>query len=453
MKWIISVIFVFSLGLFNTAIAAIDVVVYQNQTQTISISGLQEPIQVSCNNNAVVNAWIQDMSLFIAGIASGTATVTVTGNGNKKITVNVTVKSATYRISYTVYPSSVGMITSNPEKSTYEFNERVTFTAVPVSECYEFYGWSGDCQSSDGNSCTLVMDSNKNVIANFIIQYFTLSIQSENGDVRLSPESTTYKCGREVILEAIADQGFEFSYWQGGISDSQNPVAVNMQSDMTIQAVFTPISYKVVVRSEPEDGGIVELSPEKSTYSLNEEVILTASALTGYHFDHWSGDISSEESSATLTVTKDLGITAVFMSDETSNPLPDIKVNGSDTYIAIEPDEFLTVSISLDSGAAEDVESDWWLAVLTPLDWYYLDAETEIISWKKGFAVSYQGPLVSFSSIDVLNIVRPTEGFYTFYFGVDLNQNGHVDDPLYYDFVEVNVFSSDTDQDIPFPVN
>jgi len=30
-------------------------------------------------------------------------------------------------------------------------------------------------------------------------------------------------------------------------------------------------------------------------------------------------------------------------------------------------------------------------------------------------------------------------GGYTFYFGVDVNRNGNLDGPLYYDSVEVNI--------------
>lgn len=50
--------------------------------------------------------------------------------------------------------------------SNYSANDLVTLTATPENG-YTFYGWTGDCQSINGNVCTVLMDEDKEVYINF----------------------------------------------------------------------------------------------------------------------------------------------------------------------------------------------------------------------------------------------------------------------------------------------
>lgn len=69
--------------------------------------------------------------------------------------------------------------------------------------------------------------------------------------------------------------------------------------------------------------------------------------------------------------------------------------------------------------------------------WYYYDAYPG--SWEAGLFVTYQGSLFNLTPLEILNITGLPIGIYTFYFGVDINMNGIIDNPLYYDSVEVNI--------------
>ena len=70
----------------------------------------------------------------------------------------------------------------------------------------------------------------------------------------------------------------------------------------------TPAQYTLTVSANPAAGGSVSLDPSVSgnRYDAGSTVTLSATARSGYLFDHWSGDVpSGGESSNPLTVTMD----------------------------------------------------------------------------------------------------------------------------------------------------
>ena len=119
------------------------------------------------------------------------------------------------------------------------------------------------------------------------------------------------------------------------------------------------------------------------------------------------------------------------------DPAPDIKANGSDGPVSIPEGDPISVTIELDPGDYPGVQADWWCLAYAPFGWYYYD---DTGTWLPGFYVSYQGPLFSLiPPLEVLSMYGLPIGGYTFYFGVDSNRNGNLDEPLYYDSVEVNI--------------
>jgi hypothetical protein len=125
-------------------------------------------------------------------------------------------------------------------------------------------------------------------------------------------------------------------------------------------------------------------------------------------------------------------------ADEYAMPQPDIKANGLDGPVSIPSGNILSVTIELDPGIYAGYQADWWCVADAPFGWYHYDAGSE--EWMPGFQVSYQGPLFELiPPSEVLNVSDLPVGGYTFYFGVDGNRNGNLDEPLYYDSVEVNI--------------
>ncbi len=135
----------------------------------------------------------------------------------------------------------------------------------------------------------------------------------------------------------------------------------------------------------------------------------------------------------------------VFISKLDSNlsgdiivPVPDIKANDSDGPITITHHDTLSITISLSPGSYDGEDADWWILMETPSGWYHYNFDTE--RWKRGIGVSYQGPLYEIDSEELW--VRPSKrkGEYRYYFKVDTDMNGEMDeDQLYEDSVVVEV--------------
>jgi len=129
----------------------------------------------------------------------------------------------------------------------------------------------------------------------------------------------------------------------------------------------------------------------------------------------------------------------VISTSASQEPFPDIKANGSDGPVFVTSEDSLSITVELDPGRYPGAQADWWVLVDTPFGgWYYYNAGTG--TWLSGFSVTYQGPLFDLSPpLEVLNTSGLPTGTYTFYFGVDGNMNGSLDQPLCYDAVDVNI--------------
>jgi len=99
-----------------------------------------------------------------SGDATGsTNPLSVTMNSNKNITANFTqIQANTYTLNVT---AQNGTVSKNPNQDNYNSGSTVMLTAT-ANAGYQFSGWSGDATGSN-NPLTVIMNSNKNITANF----------------------------------------------------------------------------------------------------------------------------------------------------------------------------------------------------------------------------------------------------------------------------------------------
>ena len=120
-------------------------------------------------------------------------------------------------------------------------------------------------------------------------------------------------------------------------------------------------------------------------------------------------------------------------------PMPDIRANEKSGPLTVSNGTPVSVKVSLDPGDQAGENADWWIVAHTPfawpLDWYsYVYPE----GWRHGIYPCVQTPLFQVPpSFEVLNTALPP-GDYTFYFAVDENADGIVDE-TWVDSVEVRV--------------
>ncbi|HUX41095.1 MAG TPA: InlB B-repeat-containing protein [Rectinemataceae bacterium] len=155
---------------------------------------------------------------------------------------------------------------------------------------------------------------------------YTVTVtQSSGGSIAISPTKTQYSPGDVVSVTATPSSGYVFVSWNGALSGSTNPATLTINSNATIGAVFAlQQSQQYTITLTQTSGGTISISPQKSTYSNGDSVIVTATPSSGYTFGSWSGGISGTTNPISITISSNLTISATFTA-----PSPSISVSGS----------------------------------------------------------------------------------------------------------------------------
>jgi len=159
----------------------------------------------------------------------------------------------TYTLSVSVSPSGAGSV--SPSDGEYEEGTQVTLTATPASG-YTFGFWGG---GASGSSSTIIitMDSDKKITAAFRRISYDLAINIV-GNGTTSPEAGvhSYPEGTMVELRAAPGESWEFSGWNGDITDTSATTQITMDSDKNIIAHFADTTPPVI--SGVDISGITE---------------------------------------------------------------------------------------------------------------------------------------------------------------------------------------------------
>ena len=118
---------------------------------------------------------------------------------------------------------------------------------------------------------------------------------------------------------------------------------------------------------------------------------------------------------------------------------PVIRANGFRREFSIKAGDPLSVSITFDAANQTTQTADWWAVMQTEVGLKSYNLATGL--FEDGLTASYQGTLIDlpFTRLTLFNNGLDS-GTYTFYFGVDLVQNGSLDlDSATYDKVVVTV--------------
>jgi uncharacterized repeat protein (TIGR02543 family) len=66
----------------------------------------------------------------------------------------------------------------------------------------------------------------------------TLDVAAIGGSVKKNSDKSAYALGEEVILRAVADEGYEFAGWSGDLAGTKNPARIVMHANRCITAHF-----------------------------------------------------------------------------------------------------------------------------------------------------------------------------------------------------------------------
>ena len=233
---------------------------------------------------------------------------TVTMDGDRTVTATFTIDTHTLSVNVTGNGSVGGVPTGN----VHDYGTDVVLTATPATG-WSFTGWSGDLTGAV-NPETVTMDGNKTVTATFTIDTHTLSVNvTGNGSVGGVPTGNVHDYGTDVVLTATPATGWSFTGWSGDLTGAVNPETVTMDGDKTVTATFTIDTHtlSVNVTGNGSVGGV----PTGNVHDYGTDVVLTATAATGWSFTGWSGDLTGAVNPETVTMDGNKTVTATFTID------------------------------------------------------------------------------------------------------------------------------------------
>ena len=264
-----------------------------------------------------------------------------------------------YSIATKVQPNGTGSIAVSPSSDQIQEGASVTFTAKPNGE-YAFTGWSGSLSGTE-NPKTVTVSSNLNVVANFTLRSYPLSVSVEGeGSVieKVISTKAEYTSGTTVELTAQPAEHWLFDHWEGDIQGDKNPAQITVTSAKSVKAVFVKKMYDLTVETQGEGAVSEKVVDTKSSYQEGTLVELVAQPSDHWLFDHWEGDLTGSNNPARITVSSSKKVKAVFV--EKMYPLT-VEVEGNG---AVNEKVISTKSGSYQEGTVVELSAnpgDHWL--------------------------------------------------------------------------------------------
>ncbi len=222
---------------------------------------------------------------------------------------------------------------------TYFHGSTVTLTAPETNNEYSFQKWKVDNEEKTGSTITVFMDGNHTALAIYQPTSYTLTVRSSpvsGALITVTPNdnstqgdgntefSRTYNSGTEVTLIASAShKGRNFVRWLiNGTKNTNRTIQVTMDKDHIVQAVYQSATYTLSVRSSPDTGVGITVSPDDNynngngntdftrTYDSGATATLTAPETNNDRiFQKWVVD-NTDKTGRTITVTMNSDHTA-----------------------------------------------------------------------------------------------------------------------------------------------
>ncbi|MBN1602697.1 MAG: tandem-95 repeat protein [Chitinispirillaceae bacterium] len=284
--------------------------------------GVATPVEATINDGYTFDSWIVTSGdPTIEDPTNPTTTVILTGNAT-------VVASYIYTLTLSTNGSG-GLITTPGDPSvTAQYDVPVSIVAEPATG-YTFTHWtvvSGTAYvgNLESPSTTLRLQDNAHLRANFTNSVYTLSVVATDHGTIIAPSPAifTTTLGTVVLATAEAEPGYQFKEWivtEGEAEITNNIVAttnIRVTGNATVQAVFAINSYTVNATS----AGNGSVSPEKYTGDHGTEILINATAETGYKFSGWEiidgssfGHTSLNENPVEVTLTGNGTIRANFV--------------------------------------------------------------------------------------------------------------------------------------------
>lgn len=243
---------------------------------------------------------------------STSTNIQFTLNGNRNLVANFRVIPASqFAVQLSSNPAAGG---TTDGEGAYASGSSVTVSSL-ANTGYTFVNWTDQSNTtvlSTSPNYTFALSANRSLIANFLLNTYTLTVNAVNGTVAKTPDLARYNHGSSVVLTATPATGYVFSSWSGDATGTTNPLTVSMNGNKNITANFTAIPANTYTLTVNAVNGSVAKVADQAIYSSGSTVVLTATAAAGYSFSSWSGDATGSVNPLTVTMNANKNITANF---------------------------------------------------------------------------------------------------------------------------------------------
>jgi hypothetical protein len=146
-----------------------------------------------------------------------------------------------------------------------------------------------------------------------IQQKLTVDVTPIRGGA-VSPLTNAFEKGTIVSLVATPAPEYIFKQWQGGVSGTNNPTSITMDTDKQVTGVFEKRQYPLTLTIEGNGTVKEEISAvaPQSLYPHNTLVRITAQPDLNNVFVGWSGDLISPANPFEVVVDKPVNLKATF---------------------------------------------------------------------------------------------------------------------------------------------
>jgi len=263
-----------------------------------------------------------------------------------------TVTITSYDLTITISPAEAGNVSKNPDKAGYDLNEVVQLEAI-ANVGYAFDSWSEDL-TGNANPTDIIMDGNKNVTAHFIettevistpttptgpiagITGQNLSYATGGSESNLGDEVEYQFDWGDSTLSDWGDGARDYTYYSSGTMNVKARARCKIHNSVAsewsnaLEVIITGYTLSILIDSV--ETGTVAQEPDKSEYADGDTVLLTPTAMTGYSFNQWSGDLEGSDNPAKIIMNNNKEVTAHFVEVGEVVSVPDTPTGPSEGF-------------------------------------------------------------------------------------------------------------------------
>ena len=290
-------------------------------------------------NNSIIAASVNGTSYTDSNLQSGTYNYHITTNyygGESDASNTASIFIQNYNITVSADPTLGGSVEGG---GTYFEGAPCTVTAT-ANTGYTFVKWTENgVQVSTNASYTFTVNANRNLVAHFQLQSFTITASADPIEGGSTTGGGTFYFGNNCTLIATANPGYTFINWtkNGSQVSTEAMYTFTVTETALYVAHFQIQNYNVTVTANPNVGGSVTGG---GNFVYGETCTVHATSNTGYTFMKWTenGTQVSTNPNYSFTVNANRNLVAHFQLQSyninaSPNPALGGWVTGSGTYL------------------------------------------------------------------------------------------------------------------------